>query len=148
MEPSMLATRIRADGVREGICEDQLYALPHDCEIVPDPLFAEAARDEFFLDPRFYYLSRRDTAIACARTQIAAARDLEAMAFYLASVSPLLRVCACMLRAEAGRIVGQTEVTEIDREFEERSPRVKSQPSIIELGSVDGDKASLPRKDL
>ena len=49
----MRKIRIRKDGVRELKVDNEVHDIPHDHELAPNPTFATAYREAFFVDPLY-----------------------------------------------------------------------------------------------
>ena len=49
----MLRIRIRKDGVRELKVDNEVHEVPHAHELVPNPTFATAYREESLVDPLY-----------------------------------------------------------------------------------------------
>lgn len=73
----MFKSRIRNDGVREARDDSDVFIILHDHEIAPNPSFALACREAYFVDPMFLSVSRRDMLYVDAQIRMAAARDIE-----------------------------------------------------------------------
>jgi hypothetical protein len=86
----MPGVRIRRDGVRELMVDGEVYEIPHDHELAPNPTFSYAYREAFFVDPLYMSVSRSDMATAHAFVALAAAHDLTAMGERLTSIKQLL----------------------------------------------------------
>src|SRR5882757_1834527 len=98
----MRKIRIRKDGVRELKVDNEVHDIPHDHELAPNPTFATAYREAFFVDPVYMSVSRSDMACADAFAALAAAHDLTVMGERLwPDVRPLLDQVVQMLRDRA-----------------------------------------------
>src|SRR5258708_40077787 len=95
----MLRIRIRKDGARELKVDNEVRDIPHDHELAPNPTFATAYREAFFVDPLYMSVSVSDIACADAFVDLAAAQDLTVMSERLRSdVKPLLDQVVQILR--------------------------------------------------
>ena len=95
----MLRIRIRKDGKRELKVDNEVHDVPHDHELAPNPTFATAYREAFFVDPLYMSVSVSDIACADAFVDLAAAQDLTVMSERLTSdVKPLLDQVVQILR--------------------------------------------------
>ena len=95
----MLRIRIRKDGTRELKVDNEVHDIPHDHELAPNPTFATAYREAFFVDPLYMSVSVSDIACADAFVDLAAAQDLTVMSERLRSdVKPLLDQVVQILR--------------------------------------------------
>jgi hypothetical protein len=95
----VLRIRIRKDGVRELKVDNEVHEIPHDHELVPNPTFATAYREESLVDPLYMSVSMSDMACANAFVDLAAAQDLTVMSERLRSdVRPLLDEVVQILR--------------------------------------------------
>jgi hypothetical protein len=95
----VLRIRIRKDGARELKIDNEVHDIPHDHELAPNPTFATAYREAFFVDPLYMSVSVSDIACADAFVDLAAAEDLTVMSERLRSdVKPLLDQVVQILR--------------------------------------------------
>jgi hypothetical protein len=95
----MIRIRIRKDGARELKVENEVHNIPHDHELAPNPTFAAAYREAFFVNSLYMSVSLSDIACANAFVDLAAAQDLTVMSERLRSdVRPLLDQVVQILR--------------------------------------------------
>jgi hypothetical protein len=106
---------VRKDLVREVKIDDEVFEILHDHQIVPDPVFAIACREQYFVHPEFMSVSRSDINCATAFMWLAAARDAESMAGHVpTSAAPLLKESARILRKLALESVGEDTVGRLE----------------------------------
>jgi hypothetical protein len=112
--------RIRKDGVRELKVDNEVHKIPHDHELVPNPTFATAYREEFLVDPLYMSVSMSDMACANAFVDLAAAQDLTAMSQRLTSdVGLLLDQAVQILRDRALAITSAATVRHLQERLSE-----------------------------
>jgi hypothetical protein len=112
--------RIRKDGVRELKVDNEVHKIPHDHELVPNPTFATAYREEFLVDPLYMSVSMSDMACANAFVDLAAAQDLSVMSELLRSdVRPLLVQVVQMLRDGALATTSAATVSHLQERLSE-----------------------------
>jgi hypothetical protein len=112
--------RIRKDGVRELKVDNEVHKIPHDHELVPNPTFATAYREEFLVDPLYMSVSMSDMACANAFVDLAAAQDLSVMSELLRSdVRPLLVKVVQMLRDGALATTSAATVSHLQERLSE-----------------------------
>jgi hypothetical protein len=116
----MRKIRIRKDGVRELKVDNEVHKIPHDHELVPNPTFATAYREEFLVDPLYMSVSMSDMACANAFVDLAAAQDLSVMSELLRSdVRPLLVQVVQMLRDGALATTSAATVSHLQERLSE-----------------------------
>ena len=116
----MFRIRIRKDGVRELKVDDEVHEIPHDHELVPNPTFATAYREESLVDPRYMSVSMSDMACANAFVDLAAAQDLSVMSELLRSeVRPLLDQAVQLLRDGALATTSAATVSHLQERLSE-----------------------------
>jgi hypothetical protein len=116
----VLRIRIRKDGVRELKVDNEVHEIPHDHELVPNPTFATAYREESLVDPLYMSVSMSDMACANAFVDLAAAQDLSVMSELLRSdVRPLLVQVVQMLRDGALATTSAATVSRLQERLSE-----------------------------
>ena len=121
--------RIRKDGVREVKVEDEIFQIPHEHEICERDFFAAAWRQNFFVDPKFVSVGRRDIDLADALVLLAACHDLASQRDRLPCVSDILDGAIRELTSRAQSLVPSHVVVALQRKIR-RMAEPKIEPSV------------------
>ena len=124
----MFRIRIRKDGVRELKVDNEVHEILHDHQLVPNPTFATAYREESLVDPLYMSVSMSDMACANAFVDLAAAQDLSVMSELLRpDVRPLLDQVVQMLRDGALATTSAATVRHLQERLSELcAPRIEA----------------------